>query len=142
MSRRTRLTAGRTGALAGHGFVGKAILFAPQDAVVVGFRYGLSESSASTPRSAAWSFPHLSDVPRPGSRIRAGRPITTVWAVAESIDDPNRLWVVDVWTSQEAHTQALKAPEMRPFVEQAMPLLERMPEQIEVRVVGGKGVPG
>ena len=69
-------------------------------------------------------------------------PACQLYLVAESIDDPNRLWVVDVWTSQEAHTQALKAPEMRPFVEQAMPLLERMPEQIEVRVVGGKGVPG
>jgi hypothetical protein len=27
-------------------------------------------------------------------------------------------------------------------VEQAMPLLEGMPEQIEVRPVGGKGLPG
>jgi hypothetical protein len=31
--------------------------------------------------------------------------------------------------------------EMRPFVEQCMPLLEGMPEQIRVRPVGGK-VPG
>jgi quinol monooxygenase YgiN len=51
------------------------------------------------------------------------------------------VWVVDLWTSQEAHAEALKAPELRPFVEQAMPLLEGAPEQFEVRSVGGKGLP-
>jgi quinol monooxygenase YgiN len=65
-----------------------------------------------------------------------------LYLVSESQDDPNLIWVVDLWTSEEAHSEALKAPELRPYVEQAMPLLEGMPEQIEVRPVGGKGVPG
>ena len=52
------------------------------------------------------------------------------------------MWVIDLWTSQEAHAEALKAPALRPFVEQAMPLLEGMPDQIEVEPVGGKGLPG
>jgi hypothetical protein len=43
--------------------------------------------------------------------------------------------------SEEEHAEALKMPEMRPFVEQCVPLLEGMPEQIKVRPVGGK-VPG
>jgi quinol monooxygenase YgiN len=63
-----------------------------------------------------------------------------LYLVSESQDDPNLIWVVDLWTTKEAHTEALKARELRPFVEQAMPLLEGMPEQIEVRPVGGKGV--
>src|SRR4030095_6406182 len=62
--------------------------------------------------------------------------------VSESTDDPNLVWVVALWPSQQAHDEALKAPELRPFVEQAMPLLEGMPDQIEVRPVGGKGLPG
>jgi len=51
------------------------------------------------------------------------------------------IWVADLWTDREAHEEALEAPELRPFVEKSMPLLEGMPEQIEIRAVGGKGLP-
>ena len=66
----------------------------------------------------------------------------SLYLVSESSDDPDLVWVIDLWTSQDAHAEALKATELRPFVEQAMPLLEGMPEQIEVRLVGGKVLPG
>jgi quinol monooxygenase YgiN len=62
-----------------------------------------------------------------------------LYLVSESVDDPNLIWVTDLWTSREEHAEALKAPELRPFVEKAMPLLEGMPEQIEIKPVGGKG---
>jgi len=75
-------------------------------------------------------------------RLFDDNPACLLYLVSESTDDPNLVWVIDLWTSQEAHAEALKAPELRPFVEQAMPLLEGMPEQIEVRPVGGKGLPG
>jgi quinol monooxygenase YgiN len=68
-------------------------------------------------------------------------PACVLYLVSESADDPNLVWVVDLWTSQEAHAEALKAPELRPYVEKALPLLQGMPEQIEVRPVGGRGVP-
>jgi len=68
-------------------------------------------------------------------------PACLLYLVAESKADSNLIWVVDLWTSAEAHTEALKAPELRPFVEEATPLLEGMPEQIEVQPAGGKGVP-
>ena len=69
-------------------------------------------------------------------------PACLLYLVSESSDDPDLVWVIDLWTSQEAHAEALKTPELRPFVEQAIPLLEGMPEQIEVRLVGGKVPPG
>lgn len=65
-----------------------------------------------------------------------------LYLVSESTDDPNLIWISDLWTSQEEHSAALQAPELRPYIDQAMPLLEGMPEQIEVRPVGGKGLPG
>jgi quinol monooxygenase YgiN len=68
-------------------------------------------------------------------------PACLLYLVSESTNDPNLVWIVDLWTSQEEHADALKAPELRPFVEKAMPLLEGMPEQIEIRPVGGKGLP-
>jgi quinol monooxygenase YgiN len=61
-----------------------------------------------------------------------------LYLAAESADDPNLIWVADLWTSEEEHAEALEAPDMRPFVEECMPLLEGMPEQIRVRPVGGK----
>ena len=91
---------------------------------------------------------------RPGQRrqvveilLESGRlfddnPACLLYAVTEASDDPDVIWVVDLWTSEEAHAEALKAPELRPFVERALPLLEGMPEQIQVRPAGGKGLPG
>ena|SRR5919204_3299483 len=69
-------------------------------------------------------------------------PNCQLYLVAEATDDPSLVWVIDIWTSQEAHGEALKSPELRPLVEQAMPLLEGRPEQMEARPVGGKGLPG
>ena len=60
--------------------------------------------------------------------------------VGVDADDPDVIWVADLWTDREAHEEALKAPELRPFVEKSMPLLKGMPEQIEIRPVGGKGL--
>jgi quinol monooxygenase YgiN len=64
-----------------------------------------------------------------------------LYLVAESADDPDLIWVADLWTSEEEHAEALKAPEMRPFVEECIPLLEGMPEQIRILPAGGK-LPG
>jgi quinol monooxygenase YgiN len=68
-------------------------------------------------------------------------PACHLYLVSESTDDSDVIWVVDLWTSQEEHENALKTPELRPFVEKSLPLLEGMPEQIEIRPVGGKGLP-
>jgi quinol monooxygenase YgiN len=65
-------------------------------------------------------------------------PACRLYLVVQAAGDPNLIWVADLWTSEEEHAEALKAPEMRPFVEQCMPLLEGMPEQIRVLQVGGK----
>jgi quinol monooxygenase YgiN len=74
-------------------------------------------------------------------KLFEGNPACLLYLVTESKDDPNLIWVIDLWTDEEAHAGALKAPELRPFVEQAMPLLEGMPEQLEVEPVGGIGLP-
>jgi quinol monooxygenase YgiN len=75
-------------------------------------------------------------------RLFDDNPACLLYLVGESADEPDLIWVIDLWTSQEAHAEALKAPELGPFVQQAMPLLEGMPEQIEVHPAGGKGLPG
>ena len=39
-------------------------------------------------------------------------PACLLYLVSESTDDPNLVWVIDLWTSQKAHAEALKAPEL------------------------------
>jgi quinol monooxygenase YgiN len=68
-------------------------------------------------------------------------PACRLYLVAESADDRDLIWVADLWTSEEAHAEALRAAEMRPFVEECMPLLEGAPEQLRMLPAGGK-VPG
>ena len=74
-------------------------------------------------------------------KIFDDNPDCLLYLVTEADDDPNVIWVVDLWTNEESHTEALKAPELKPYVEETIPLLEGMPEQIKVRAVGGKGLP-
>ncbi len=92
-------------------------------------------------------------VTKPGQRdqvlanlIRSGKvfddnPACLLYLVGESVDDPDVIWVVDLWTSDEEHAEALRAPELRPSIEETTPLLESLPEQIGLRLRGGKGLP-
>lgn len=64
-----------------------------------------------------------------------------LYLVTESADDPDDIWVVDLWTSEQEHAAALRDPELQPHVAETLPLLEGKPEQIEVRARGGKGLP-
>lgn len=87
---------------------------------------------------------------RPGKRDRAAQILLEfgelfednaaclLYLVAASVDDPGVIWVTDLWTSRNEHARALQQPQLRPFVAEAIPLLVRMPEQIELRPMGGK----
>jgi quinol monooxygenase YgiN len=66
-----------------------------------------------------------------------GNDACLLYLVTESVDEPDTIWVVDLWTSEEAHTDALRDPRLRPFIEATMPLLQAPPEQIELRPRGG-----
>ena len=61
-----------------------------------------------------------------------------MYLVTHDAGDEDVIWVHDVWTDEEAHQQAMAAPEMREHIRAAIPLLEGMPEQHVVIAVGGK----
>jgi quinol monooxygenase YgiN len=68
-------------------------------------------------------------------------PDCLLYLVSSPADEPTTIWVVDLWTSEEAHTEALGDPSLKPHIEATMPLLEGMPEQTPLDVRGGK-LPG
>lgn len=75
-----------------------------------------------------------------GNRF-TGNPACLMYMVSEAADDPSVIWVTDLWTGKQEHAEALKDPELKPYIQRATPLLERMPEQIEINPRGGLGVP-
>ena len=63
-----------------------------------------------------------------------------LYLVYKDREDPDTIWIEDVWTNQNDHSAAMNAPEMRPYIMKCMPLLEGMPEQVEIDLAGGKGL--
>lgn len=56
-------------------------------------------------------------------------------------DDPDAVWVSEVWVDQAAHDGSLEPEEVRAVVQQARPLIAGMSHRTELLVHGGKGLP-
>jgi quinol monooxygenase YgiN len=96
--------------------------------------YALVNRLATKPGKRDEVLQHLLE----SGRAFDGNEACLLYLVASSVDEANAIWVVDLWTSEEAHAEALADPTLRPHVEATIPLLEAMPEQLPVDVEGGK----
>lgn len=54
--------------------------------------------------------------PMPGCRL---------YLVAVDVDDPDGVWVTEVWDSEDAHTASLELEHVRERITRAMPLIDR-----------------
>lgn len=80
-----------------------------------------------------------------GLLIRSGEsfrnnPSCIHYLVYKDAEDLNIIWVEDVWKNKEDHTAALAKPQLKPYIEKTILLLEGMPQQHEVHFAGGKGL--
>jgi quinol monooxygenase YgiN len=64
-----------------------------------------------------------------------------LYVINLATDDPDGIWVNEVWRSQAAHQDSLKHEVIQQLIAVARPLIAAMPERIEVTPLGGKGVP-
>ena len=65
-----------------------------------------------------------------------------LYVVAKDTENPDHIWVTEVWDNKEAHADSLKLESVRAQITRAMPLLDGMPEKGTVtRVLGGLGLP-
>jgi quinol monooxygenase YgiN len=62
-----------------------------------------------------------------------------LYLVSVSPDDPDCIWVNEVWESKEAHDTSLQLPEVREAIARTMPLLTGEFTSQELSVVGGLG---
>ncbi|MDX1994392.1 MAG: antibiotic biosynthesis monooxygenase [bacterium] len=56
-------------------------------------------------------------------------------------DDPDGIWVNEVWRSREDHQASLNHEAIKSLISVARPLIAEMTERYEVTPVGGKGLP-
>ena len=67
-------------------------------------------------------------------------PDCELYVVARSADEPDALWVTEVWRSEEAHAASLSDERVRAVIGRARPLIAGISDQLRTRPVGGKGL--
>ncbi len=61
--------------------------------------------------------------------------------VVSTSQQPDDVWVSEVWTDEEAHRRSLEPEDIRALIHEARPLIAGMSERTELDVRGGKGLP-
>ena len=64
-----------------------------------------------------------------------------LYIVNRADDDPDAVWVLEVWTDEDAHQASLGLPSVQEIIAQARPLIAGMGDRFELRPVGGHGLP-
>jgi quinol monooxygenase YgiN len=73
------------------------------------------------------------------TRHLAGVDGSELYVVSRAVDDPDAVWVVEVWRDETAHRASLETPEVRAAIERGMPLIART-DRVELDPVGGLGL--
>lgn len=64
-----------------------------------------------------------------------------LYAIGKDHNDPDSVWVTEIWHSKEDHDNSLKVESVKIVIMKAMPILDGMPQKgQELEVMGGLGV--
>ena len=64
-----------------------------------------------------------------------------LYLVSEDKNDPDAVWVTEVWDSKEDHDNSLKVEGVRELISQAIPILAGPPQKgQELVILGGAGI--
>lgn len=55
-------------------------------------------------------------------------------------DEADAVWVTETWTDRHAHDASLQDDEIRALIASAAPLVATISDQVEMTVLGGKGL--
>ena len=61
--------------------------------------------------------------------------------IVSTSEEPEAVWVSEVWTSVAAHDASLEPQDIRALIQEARPLITGMSDQTQLTVHGGKGLP-
>lgn len=61
--------------------------------------------------------------------------------VVSTSDEPDAVWVSEIWTDESAHDASLEPQDIRALIQQARPLIAGVSDRTQLTVQGGKGLP-
>ena len=64
------------------------------------------------------------------------------YVIALDLEDPDAIWVTEVWTDRAAHSASLDDPAARALIERARPIIAAFADRAEWIPEGGKGLEG
>jgi quinol monooxygenase YgiN len=95
--------------------------------------YGLIGSMTATPGQrdvlASYLLEGLRDMPGNLSYI-----------VAKDPENPDKLWITEVWDGADSHKESLKLPSVQAAITKARPIIAGMGDRQETIPVGGVGL--
>jgi quinol monooxygenase YgiN len=62
------------------------------------------------------------------------------YIVAADPNDPDAIWVTEIWTDKESHSASLQIPDVRAAIAKAMPIIAGFDSQTETVPLGGLGL--
>ncbi|MFF2480890.1 putative quinol monooxygenase [Paenibacillus sp. NPDC058071] len=62
-----------------------------------------------------------------------------LYIINESLDDPDAVWVTELWRDAQAHADSLQNEKVQAVIQRARPLIAGV-EPVRLRPVGGKGM--
>lgn len=69
----------------------------------------------------------------------SGMPGNLAYLVALSVEDPDSIWVSEVWTSKQAHDDSIKLPAVQAAIAKARAMIAGFGTRIETRPLGFGG---
>ena len=82
----------------------------------------------------------LLDILLEAADLVADLPSCEVWIVNTMPDDPDAVWVTEVWRSEADHAASLTGDEVKAVIARARPLIAGFGEQFTLEPVAGKGL--
>lgn len=70
----------------------------------------------------------------------AGMPGCLSYVVARDPDDPDALWITEVWESEASHKASLSLPAIQQVIARGRPLIAGFAERFVTQPVGGHGL--
>lgn len=70
----------------------------------------------------------------------ADAPGCEVWIVNTLADDPDAIWITEVWRSEADHAASLTGDGVKEIIGRARPLIAGFGERFVLQPVGGKGL--
>lgn len=80
-----------------------------------------------------------------GTLLKAASGLETVdgcllYIVSRAADDPDGIWVTEVWRTQADHQGSLALPSTQALISAARPLIAMISSRVEFEPAGGKGL--